>query len=327
MAWPTYSRTTENPASSATACTAVPMSCSRLPSRIWSMPAHRLCSVTSHAAGVGLGRHVPDAHGEGGVAVVALDDRPAVDRDDVALVQPVAAGDAVDDHVVGRGADDGREAVVAEEVGPGAPRARTSTGHGVQLGGRRPRAGWPPGCARASRPRPAPPGASWRSRRRCASRPPRPAVSSPGAAGCARAGGRSARTRRPVTSSGSPRPSTATSWSALGVPVDQRRGLSLVQLEPAADGRLGVVLPLDDLAAADVADPVRLAVGCPRCSWPRSRRTPAGRPGGRGRPRSGPRGRPRGRSRRAPASSARRLGLVDGAGKAVEHEAPRLGVV
>ncbi len=39
-----------------------------------------------------------DAHGERGVAVVALDDRPAVDGEDVALLEHVGAGDAVDDH-------------------------------------------------------------------------------------------------------------------------------------------------------------------------------------------------------------------------------------
>ena len=39
----------------------------------------------------GLGRDLPDGHGEGGVAVVALDDRPAVDRQDVALLEDVLA--------------------------------------------------------------------------------------------------------------------------------------------------------------------------------------------------------------------------------------------
>ncbi len=38
---------------------------------------------------------------EGGVAVPAVDDRPAVDGDDVALLEAVRAGYAVDDHVVG----------------------------------------------------------------------------------------------------------------------------------------------------------------------------------------------------------------------------------
>ena len=47
MAWPTYSRTTENPAASATAWTARPTSWSRLPTVSWSMPANRLASVTS----------------------------------------------------------------------------------------------------------------------------------------------------------------------------------------------------------------------------------------------------------------------------------------
>ena len=47
MAWPTYSRTTENPAASATVCTAWPMSVSRWPSSIWSMAAQRARSVTS----------------------------------------------------------------------------------------------------------------------------------------------------------------------------------------------------------------------------------------------------------------------------------------
>ena len=47
MAWPTYSRTTENPLLSATCWTARPTSWRRLPSRSWSIPAHRLRSVTS----------------------------------------------------------------------------------------------------------------------------------------------------------------------------------------------------------------------------------------------------------------------------------------
>ena len=46
MAWPTYSRTTENPAASATSWTARPTSWSRLPVS-WSIPAYRLASVTS----------------------------------------------------------------------------------------------------------------------------------------------------------------------------------------------------------------------------------------------------------------------------------------
>jgi len=45
MPWPTYSRTTENPAPSATVCTAVPMSCSRLPSTMAAMPASELAAA------------------------------------------------------------------------------------------------------------------------------------------------------------------------------------------------------------------------------------------------------------------------------------------
>src|SRR5581483_7047658 len=45
---------------------------------------------------------------------------------------------------------------------------------------------------------------------------------------------------------------------ALEVPGDQGLGLLLVQGEPAPDGGLGVVLPLDDLATAHVARPVVL---------------------------------------------------------------------
>src|SRR4051794_5875119 len=44
----------------------------------------------------------------------------------------------------------------------------------------------------------------------------------------------------------------------LEVPGDEGRGLLLVELEPAGDGLLGVILPLHDLAAADVAGPVVL---------------------------------------------------------------------
>ena len=50
----------------------------------------------------------------------AVHDRAAVDRDDVAVLQDPAAGDAVDHFLVDRGADGGGEAVVAKEVGLGA---------------------------------------------------------------------------------------------------------------------------------------------------------------------------------------------------------------
>ena len=87
MPWPVYSRTTEKPAASATRCTAAPMSESRPPGCIAAMPAASEASVTSMSrasAGVDLAH----PRGEGGIAVPALDDRAAVDRDDVALLEP-----------------------------------------------------------------------------------------------------------------------------------------------------------------------------------------------------------------------------------------------
>src|SRR5207248_5554855 len=77
------------------------------------------------------------AHGDGHrrVAVVALDDRPAVEGDDVPLLEAVAARYAVHDDVVGRRADDRREAVVVQEVGAGAPAIEYLACHRVQVGG------------------------------------------------------------------------------------------------------------------------------------------------------------------------------------------------
>src|SRR5690606_34959975 len=77
--------------------------------------------------------HLADRGGEGGVAVVAVDDRPAVDRDDVALLEAAVVGDAVHHDLVDAGADHRREAVVAEEVGPGAPAGEDLPADGVEL--------------------------------------------------------------------------------------------------------------------------------------------------------------------------------------------------
>ena len=71
----------------------------------------------------------PDGHGDRGVGVPALDDRPAVDREDVAVLEhDVVARDAVHDHVVRRRAHDRREPVVAEEVRARARAARARRG-------------------------------------------------------------------------------------------------------------------------------------------------------------------------------------------------------
>ena len=50
----------------------------------------------------------------------AVHDGAAVDREHVAVLSTLLAGDAVDDFLVDGGADGGREAVVAQEVGLGA---------------------------------------------------------------------------------------------------------------------------------------------------------------------------------------------------------------
>ena len=134
MAWPTYSRTTLNPAASATVWTARPTSLRALPlvELLDPGPQAALGDVEQL---LGLLGDRPDAHGEGGVAVVALDDGPAVDGEDVPLLEHVAARDPVHDHGVGRGADDRREAVVAEEVRGGAPALQDVTGDLVELQG------------------------------------------------------------------------------------------------------------------------------------------------------------------------------------------------
>ena len=161
----------------------------------------------------------------------------------------VGAGDAVHDHVVGRGADDGREAVVAEEVRRGAPALEHGAGHGVELERGHPGLGGGPGglvhlghhLARLAHLVQffvvAPHRYSFRSFRfwRWASMAP---------------------TTRRVTASGEPVPLMVTSRLALGVPGDQGRRLGLVEVQAALDRLLGVVLALDHLAAADVAGPV-----------------------------------------------------------------------
>jgi hypothetical protein len=76
--------------------------------------------------------------GERGVAVVAVHDGAAVDRDDVALLERLAVGDAVHHHVVAAGADHGRVAVVAEEVRPGAPAGQHLAADPVQVEERHP---------------------------------------------------------------------------------------------------------------------------------------------------------------------------------------------
>jgi hypothetical protein len=84
----------------------------------------------------GLGGDLPHGGRVGGVAVVALDDGTAVDADDVPFDQyDRRRGDAVDDHGVGRSADNRREPVVAEEVGTSAPLLQYLAGDLVDVAG------------------------------------------------------------------------------------------------------------------------------------------------------------------------------------------------
>ena len=99
----------------------------------------------------------PIGHGDRGVGVPALDDRPAVDREDVAVVEhDVVARDAVHDHVVGRRAHHRGEPVVPEEVRPGAaPLDHLARRRGRRRAWSRP--AWRRGCTpRASRRPPCP---------------------------------------------------------------------------------------------------------------------------------------------------------------------------
>ena len=172
MPWPVYSFTTEKPAASATPWTAAPMSDEPPPGCIGldAGDQRRLRDVDEPLR---LGVDLPHPGGEGGVAVPALDDRPAVDRDEVALLQPVRARDAVHDHVVGGRADHAgeRRVAVAEEVGPGAPALDDVATDAIELRGGDAGTDGLPDARRASPPRPARPCASWPGRPSSASRP------------------------------------------------------------------------------------------------------------------------------------------------------------
>src|SRR4029077_3000873 len=88
------------------------------------------------------GRGIADIEGARPVAVPAVDDRAGVDRDDLAGLDRAVAGDAVDDLVVDRDADAGRErplgvdAWVALERRRAACRPDVGLGQGVEVRGR-----------------------------------------------------------------------------------------------------------------------------------------------------------------------------------------------
>src|SRR3546814_514720 len=78
---------------------------------------------------------LPHRGRECSIAVPTLDDRTAVDRHDVALLQHPRARAAVHDLVVDAGAQHRREPAVAEEVRGGAPAVEAVAGAGVDLAG------------------------------------------------------------------------------------------------------------------------------------------------------------------------------------------------
>ena len=93
----------------ATSSTAAPTSPSRFPATVAAIAdierrlGSRRCSRCDSVV------DLADRHRDRGVGVPALDDRTAVDRDDVAVLEHAAPGDAVHDHLVRRDADDRRE--------------------------------------------------------------------------------------------------------------------------------------------------------------------------------------------------------------------------
>ena len=85
---------------------------------------------------LGLGRDLADRERPRRVGDEAVERDADVDREQVALLEPVRAGDAVHDHVVRRGADRGRVALVALEGRRAALGADVLLGGRVELGGR-----------------------------------------------------------------------------------------------------------------------------------------------------------------------------------------------
>jgi len=89
-----------------------------------------------------LRRWMAHDEGPGAVAMPAVVDRAGVHGHDLAIADQALAGDAVDDLVVDRDAEAGREGVaavaVALERGHGTGRADVAFGEAVEVGGRNP---------------------------------------------------------------------------------------------------------------------------------------------------------------------------------------------
>ena len=275
------------------------------------MPAYEARFGDVHQA-LRLGGHLADRRGERGVAVPAVDDRPAVDRDDVAVLQPVRPRDAVDDHVVRRRADHRREAVVVEEVRPRASAVDHVAADRVELERRDARADRLADASRASRPRPGRRRASWRAarstcewwRRSWSARSTR--VLAHRSASCRRCPGRGGlavvRPSMARRAAGSPRrrrrarrrsradPCRGTTRSAARSPGCRGRGAC--GRPPACRPRAG-----RPCRRTRHRSSCNGAASAPS-SWSRSRRTPAGSRCARARPPRAPRGRSPGRAAR-----------------------------
>ena len=151
----------------------------------------------------------------------------------------------------GRDAGDGREAVVAEEVRPGAAPVEHLARRGVEIGGRRARLG----REGARLVHLGDDAAGPAHDRDLLGRLAQHHRSAP-VYGQRRAS--TTLTRRLNTSSPSPTPLDLHEHAALAVVLDDRHGLLFVELEPAVDRLFGVVVALHDPAAARVAGPVDL---------------------------------------------------------------------
>lgn len=90
------------------------MSDTRLPGLANLRPSKKLARVTSISLAAS-GRHLPAGEGPGTVAVEAVDFGAHVYADDVAVLDLVRAGEAVDDLVVDRDAGARGESAISEE--------------------------------------------------------------------------------------------------------------------------------------------------------------------------------------------------------------------
>ena len=199
-----------------------------------------------------MGVEVTQPERDGRVAVPAVDDGTAVDRDHVALDQPSRPRDPVHDLVVDRHAQAGREPVVALERRHRAAVADVLLGDGVELAGRDARAAPRSASARACAPTTSP---ARRMLAICSGvliSTPRP-WNMPPPQSSADSSAAMARSVTVVHRAGGV---DAAQQPGLGVVVDQRRRLLAVDLEPVPDRAGRVVVAPEQLTSAGVAHPL-----------------------------------------------------------------------